>query len=83
MICARKINDEKNIFVGFFSNSLFVGILFIIAFVQAILTQFSADVFKCARAGLSVNQWILCLVLGISVFPVNLLIKYVPDSMGI
>jgi len=38
MICARKINDEKNIFAGFCSNSMYVSILFIIAIVQFILT---------------------------------------------
>ncbi len=48
MICARKINDEKNIFAGFCSNSMYVSILFIIAIVQFILTQFSADIFKCS-----------------------------------
>ena len=83
MICARKINDEKNVFAGFFSNSMYVSIVFTIAIVQAILTQFSGDIFKCARAGISVTQWIIVLVLGVSVLPVNYLIKFVPDKFGI
>lgn len=33
MICARKINDEKNVFAGFFSNSMYVSIIFTIAIV--------------------------------------------------
>lgn len=38
MVCARKINDEKNVFAGFFNNSMYVTIVFVIAIVQAILT---------------------------------------------
>lgn len=83
MVCSRKINDEKNIFVGFLSNSLYVSIIFAIAIVQIILSQFTADVFSCARGGLSVTQWIICIILGASVLPVNFLIKFVPDSFGI
>lgn len=48
MVTSRKINDEFNIFAGFFSNSMYVSIVFAIAFVQIIITQFTADVFKVA-----------------------------------
>jgi hypothetical protein len=33
MICSRKINDEKNVFAGFFNNSLYVSIVLTIAVV--------------------------------------------------
>lgn len=83
MICSRKINDEKNVFDGFFRNSLYVTIILAIAIVQIILSQFSADVFSCARGGLSITQWIICILIGATVLPVNFAIKFLPDSLGI
>jgi len=83
MICSRKINDEKNIFDGFFSNSMYLTILFSIAIVQFIITQFTADIFRVARGGLSITQWIICILFGLTVLPVNYLIKFVPDKFGI
>lgn len=50
MICARKINDELNIFEGFFRNSMFYIIWFLIIIVQVVMSQFTQDIFKCARA---------------------------------
>jgi Ca2+ transporting ATPase len=50
MVCARKINDEINIFEGFFSNSMYVSIVFLIVIVQFCLSQYTQDIFKCARA---------------------------------
>ena len=80
MICARKINDEKNIFEGSFSNPMFVTIWITITVVQFILTQFTSDIFKVSRSGLSSGQWILCLILAFSVWPINLIIKFMPDT---
>ena len=82
MVCARKINDEKNVLEGFFSNGMYVSILFIIIVVQFILSQFTADVFKVARGGLWWEQWVICLVLSFTVFIVNFIIKFFPDSWG-
>lgn len=82
MVCARKINDEKNIFQGFFSNGMFVSIIFLIAIVQYLLSQFTGDIFKVSRDGLSSTQWLICVVLAFSVWPVNLFIKFLPDSVG-
>lgn len=83
MICSRKINDEKNVFDGFFRNKMYVGIIFIITIVQIIITQFTADVFKVARGGLSPTQWIICILLSASVLPVNFAIKFLSDSFGV
>ena len=51
MICARKINDELNIFDGVFSNPMFVIIVIAIAGTQVCLTQFTGLIFKCATSG--------------------------------
>jgi Ca2+ transporting ATPase len=55
MICSRKINDEKNVFDGFFRNTLYVIIVVSITVVQVIITQFTADIFRVARGGLSIE----------------------------
>ena len=49
MVCARKINDEFNVLEGFFSNGMFLTIWFGIIGVQYVLSQYTADVFKCSR----------------------------------
>ena len=50
MINARKINDELNPFSGIFGNSMFIIIWVIIFIVQILLSQFTQDIFKVARA---------------------------------
>ena len=45
MINARKINDEKNIFDGIFSNPMFLIVWFIIIIGQAIIIEFTGIVF--------------------------------------
>ena len=50
MINSRKINDEWNIFGGLLGNWMFIVIWIIIFVVQIILSQFSQDIFKCARS---------------------------------
>ena len=46
MICARKIDDEINIFEGIHHNSMFIIIICSIIVVQVILVQFTQDVFQ-------------------------------------
>ena len=65
MIAARKINDEKNIFEGFFSNSMFYSIWFMIVAVQVVLSQFSQDIFKCARAVSSITSGSVAVPVGV------------------
>ncbi len=59
MVCARKINDEFNIFEGIHHNPIFLIILAIIAVVQILIVQFTQDVFQVARKGLHWHQWIV------------------------
>lgn len=49
MINARKIHDEKKIWEGLLGNKMFVIIWIVIFIVQILLSQFTADLFKCAR----------------------------------
>ena len=79
MVSARKINDEKNIFEGLHMNPTFIGIWLLIFVIQVIITQLSQDVFQVCRDGLTGAQWGICIAFAATVWPVNLLIKYVPD----
>lgn len=81
MLNARKINDELNIFSGIFSNKMFVIIWLIILVMQVLITQFTQDVFVVARDGLAWHQWLICIAIGVSVLPFDLLIKFLPDGM--
>ena len=53
MIPARKIRDEWNVFEGFFTNFLFLGIFVGIIGMQIIITQLTGVVFKVHPDGLS------------------------------
>lgn len=52
MLNARKINDEKNIFDGIFTNPMFLIIWVIIIIGQFIIVQFTGIVFEVSRDGL-------------------------------
>ncbi len=52
MLNARKINDEINIFDGFFTNALFLAVWAIIIAGQIIIVEFSGIVFEVAPDGL-------------------------------
>jgi hypothetical protein len=43
MINARKINDEKNIFEGFFTNKMFIFVWVLIIAVQVIIIEFGSS----------------------------------------
>ena len=81
MICARKINDEVNIFEGILKNKIFLSVFFIITIIQILIVQFTQDVFQVARDGLYWQQWIFCLLVGITVLPVNLVTKFIPERI--
>mmetsp|Transcript_41844 Transcript_41844/g.48347 ORF Transcript_41844/g.48347 Transcript_41844/m.48347 type:complete len:103 (+) Transcript_41844:2911-3219(+) len=80
MINARKINDELNIFKGMLENKTFLLIIGIISIIQFILVQFTRDVFEVARDGLAWHQWLFCIAVGLTVFPVRLIAKFLPDK---
>lgn len=81
MLCARKIHDELNIFSGILGNKMFIVIWLIILVLQVLITQFTQDVFVVARDGLAWHQWLICVGFGVTVLPINLLIKFIPDKV--
>jgi len=80
MLNARKIGDEVNIFSGLFQNRMFCFILAFITVFQVLITQFTQDIFGVHREGLVWHQWLICLILGVSVIPIDFLIKLLPDN---
>lgn len=60
---------------------MFTGILICIFGVQILIVQFTREVFQVAIPGIAWFHWLLCLALGLTVWPIDLLIKYVPDRI--
>jgi len=51
----------------------------LITFIQIIIVQFTQDVFQVARKGLFWSQWLLCIGVGLTVFPINFVTKFFPN----
>ena len=80
MICSKKIHDEKNVFAGVFDNVMFM-VIWLIIVVGQILISLSGSFFKIHSDGLSWQQHLQAIVLALSVFLVNFLIKFLPDNI--
>ncbi|XP_050530800.1 plasma membrane calcium-transporting ATPase 2 isoform X3 [Daktulosphaira vitifoliae] len=61
-INARKIHGQRNVFEGFFSNSIFYGIWFGTLLSQIIIVQFGKAGFS--TASLTLEHWMWCLLFG-------------------
>ena len=53
MFCARKINDEFNIFEGILKNGLYISVVIIIIGLQFLLCQFGGIALKVHINGLT------------------------------
>ncbi|KDO33671.1 calcium-translocating P-type ATPase [Saprolegnia parasitica CBS 223.65] len=83
---ARRIHDELNVFEGFFSNKLYIGISVLQAALQVIIVQFGGLPFKCKP--LSSTQWLICLGIGAASLPIGLVLRLIetkdmPKGMGL
>lgn len=81
MINARKIHDEVNIFKGIHRNMLFILIWVIIAGFQFVIAQYTGKIFEVSPDGLNGQQWMISIVLGLGTFIIDLILKFVPDSL--
>lgn len=79
MICARKIHDELNIFVGIFDNWVFLGVWVGIVAVQVIIVQFTSVVFEVHDNGLAWEQWLIAAAISLTVLIINFIVKFIPD----
>jgi len=78
-INARRVNGERNVYKGLFSNAMFVGIMLLIGLGQAILVIFTGQ-FMCVTPFPGINgiQWLVSLVLGALSLPLGLLATFIP-----
>lgn len=67
--------EEFNLFKNMRGNKGFLKIIGLIAIVQVALTYLGSVIFRCF--GLNVVEWIVVLVLSISIIPIDLLRKFV------
>lgn len=86
MLCARKINDEINFLKGMETNCMFIGVMiFIIGLQVFVMTSWSyetkiAQAFSVHLRGLTGEQWIISVLVGLVTFPINFGLKFVPDT---
>ncbi|XP_024518924.1 putative calcium-transporting ATPase 11, plasma membrane-type [Selaginella moellendorffii] len=70
-------NPEKiNVFKGFTSNRLFMGVILFTAIVQALLVEYGGTIVSTIH--LEWNHWILCVILGAISLPLAALVKLIP-----
>lgn len=75
----RKIHEQLNIFSGIAKNKLFIVIVVVIFVLQILLITFGGQgLHVYSNYGLTVQQWIISVLIGSISLPVNLLIKQFP-----
>jgi len=72
---SRIIDDSFNIFLDLHKNLYFIAIEIAEFGLHAILIQFSGNLFKCTRRGLTSYQWGICIGFGSITFLVNNILK--------
>ena len=77
-INSRKLHDEKNVFKGFFSNPVFTIVLIVTFVMQILMVQFMSEFIVCVP--LTADQWVICTLIGLTVFPVRFIITFLPSG---
>ncbi|XP_064174876.1 plasma membrane calcium-transporting ATPase 1-like isoform X5 [Anguilla rostrata] len=77
-INARKIHGERNVFEGIFNNLIFCSIVFGTFIIQIVIVQFGGKPFSCV--GLTVDQWLWCVFLGMGCLLWGQFISSIPTS---
>uniref|UniRef100_A0A672KM67 Calcium-transporting ATPase n=1 Tax=Sinocyclocheilus grahami TaxID=75366 RepID=A0A672KM67_SINGR len=77
-INARKIHGERNVFEGIFNNMIFCSIVFGTFVIQIVIVQFGGKPFSCV--GLSIEQWLWCILLGFGCLLWGQIISSIPTS---
>jgi len=78
-INARRVNGERNVYKGLFSNAMFVGIMLLIGLGQAILVVFTGQFMSVTPfPGINGIQWVVSLVLGALSLPLGALATLIP-----
>lgn len=81
-INARRINDEPTIFVGLFTNPIFVAVLFITVVLQVIIINvpfINSKFFKVQP--LKWQEWLATVAIGFGAIPLSLITRYITKVM--
>jgi magnesium-transporting ATPase (P-type) len=87
MLCARKINDEWNFMSKIHTNGMFIAVIAFIVGLQIFVIEswhISSNIsqaFSIHFEGLTGTQWAISVVIGLVTFPINAILKLVPDTM--
>jgi len=73
---SRKLGVVFNIFSGFFTNHICVGVLIFTLLVQYLIVEFGGEF--ASTTPLSSGQWIACILIGSLGLPMGVLIKLIP-----
>ena len=82
MLTVRKINDEKWIFKGIFSNYMYLFILSLIVIGQILIVEFGGYAMMCARdPPIAGEQWGIAIAFGVGQLFWDWMLRWIPDSM--
>eukprot|EP00826_Nyctotherus_ovalis_P039517 TRINITY_DN3807_c0_g1_i4.p1 TRINITY_DN3807_c0_g1~~TRINITY_DN3807_c0_g1_i4.p1 ORF type:complete len:135 (-),score=40.12 TRINITY_DN3807_c0_g1_i4:66-470(-) len=76
-INARRLSNELNIFKGFFSNWISVGVFAAEVVLQVIITEFTGYVFSVCLKGLTWQQWLISMAFCLGSWVVRALLTFV------
>lgn len=76
-INCRMLKGEFNVHKGIIQNPLFCSILIGTSFLQVIMVEFGSHALHVVEGGLTSEQWLLCLLLGMGSLPVQQVINVV------
>eukprot|EP00301_Raphidiophrys_heterophryoidea_P008111 c13054_g1_i2.p1 GENE.c13054_g1_i2~~c13054_g1_i2.p1 ORF type:complete len:1035 (-),score=195.20 c13054_g1_i2:224-3328(-) len=74
-INARRLDTKLNIFAGFFSNSLFVGVLILTIILQVLIVEFGGDFFQVTQ--LTGPQFMISFAIGAASVPWGAMMKFI------
>ena len=80
-INSRKIHNEVNVFSGIHKNGLFLFIVGGTFAAQVALVEMQGLNAAFGCTSLTPDQWLICVALGVSVVPLNLLFRLVPSAL--
>eukprot|EP01091_Cochliopodium_minus_P021301 TRINITY_DN967_c0_g1_i3.p1 TRINITY_DN967_c0_g1~~TRINITY_DN967_c0_g1_i3.p1 ORF type:complete len:1042 (-),score=346.69 TRINITY_DN967_c0_g1_i3:10-3135(-) len=75
-INCRTVIDQMNIFKGFFTNWVFLGVIVITVILQFLIIEFTSSVFKVH--GLNFVQWISCIGIGAFCLILGFIARMIP-----
>lgn len=72
-INSRKVNNEMNVFVNFFNNKIFLGVIFITVVFQIFMVEFFGAFAKTAP--LRYDEWLGCVLIGFLSLPWGVVVR--------